>query len=243
MKWSKVLIVEDEVPMREQLQFFPWEKHAFERVGEAKHGLQALTMFRELNPDIVLTDIAMPFMDGLELTRSLKEISPNVQIILLTCHSDFDYVREALLLGACDYLVKGRYRENDLLEALNRARTRTDKASQPSPSQHEIHRYEIQQSIAYIEEHLHLPFSINDVAEHVGLSHNYFGILFRRDTGLYFQDYVKNMRMDKAAMLLKKSSLKIYEIAEQVGIGNYRYFTEVFFKHFGKNPREFRQSS
>ncbi|SDD02962.1 Helix-turn-helix domain-containing protein [Paenibacillus sp. UNCCL117] len=238
MRWCKVLVVEDEVPMREQLRLFPWRTHAFEWIGEAKNGLEALTIYEEKKPDIVLTDIAMPFMDGLELMRQLKSVSSDVQIILLTCHNQFDYVREALLLGACDYLMKGAYRDEDLVEALNRARGRLGKTAGPE----EPHRYEVQQAIQYIEEHLHLPISLNEAASHVGLSPNYFGIVFRRDTGSYFQDYVKKLRMDQAAFLLKNSSLKIYEIAERVGILNYRYFTDVFTKHFGTTPRDYRGS-
>lgn len=236
LKRCKVLIVEDEVPMREQLRAFPWELHGFELAGEARHGLEALSLFESLRPDVVLTDVAMPFMDGLELTRKLKEQAADAQVVLLTCHSEYDYVRDALRLGACDYLVKGTYRESDLLEALQRARSKMGDAAPIDPEM----RFEIREAIRYIEGHLHLPFAAGEVAEHVGLSQNYFGILFRRETGHYFQDYVKKLRMEKAAALLKHSSLKIYEISEQVGIGNYRYFTEVFTKYYGINPREYR---
>ncbi len=239
MKRCTVMIVEDEVPMREQLRAFPWERHGFELAGEARHGLEALSLFEALRPDIVVTDVAMPFMDGLELMRRLKEADAEAQFVLLTCHSEFGYVRDALLLGACDYLVKGMYREADLLEALERARGKRGEASSVDPGM----RFEIRQAVQFIENHLHLPFTVTDVAERVGLSQNYFGILFRRETGRYFQDYVKGLRMEKAAALLRNSSLKIYEIAEQVGIGNYRYFTDVFQKHFGINPREFRGKS
>lgn len=240
MRPCKVLIVEDEIPMREQLRLFPWQAHGFELTGEAKNGVEALTKYGELQPDIVLTDIAMPFMDGLELMRQLKAKQPEAQVILLTCHNQFDYVREALLMGACDYLMKGAYQDADLLAALNRARDKLGDTLQPEPEP--FHRYEVQQAARYIEAHLHLPISLNEVAEHVDLSPNYFGIVFRRETGSYFQDYVKKQRMDQAAYLLKHSSLKIYEIAERVGMMNYRYFTDVFTKHFGIGPREYRGS-
>jgi len=103
---------------------FAWAEHGFELAGEARHGQEALDLCERLQPDIIVTDIVMPVMDGLRLTRMLKERKPEYQVILLTCHSEFDYAREALSLGASDYLLKGTFRDQDLLNALNRAKGR-----------------------------------------------------------------------------------------------------------------------
>ncbi|OGX60992.1 MAG: hypothetical protein A2189_03165 [Paenibacillus sp. RIFOXYA1_FULL_44_5] len=236
MQGTRVLVVDDEVPIRQSLGMFLRAQHDFELVGEARNGEEALAICKDLEPEIVLTDIVMPVMNGLELTRSIKQWKADVQVILMTCHSDFDYAREALVLGANDYLVKGTYREDELLASLNKAKAKVKIRISSEPDL----RFEIERSCRYIQEHQQEPISIADVAEHVELSPNYFGILFRRETGEYFQEYVKRIRMEKAAALLRQSNMKVYEIAEQVGIGNYRYFTEVFCKHFGKSPRDYR---
>ncbi|MCQ6563973.1 response regulator transcription factor [Paenibacillus mendelii] len=117
-----VLVVDDELPIRQELRLFSWEKHHAEWVGEAENGEEALRFCRCLTPDIVITDITMPVMNGLELFRSLKSEFPHVQVILLTCHSEFAYAKEAVKLGAVEYLVKVTMDDSDLAQAMQRAR-------------------------------------------------------------------------------------------------------------------------
>ncbi|WNQ10149.1 response regulator [Paenibacillus aurantius] len=117
-----VLIVDDELPLRQELRLFPWEEHGMELIGEAENGEEALRFCRSFSPDIVLTDITMPVMDGLEFFRVLRREFPNTQVILLTCHSEFAYAREAVKLGAVDYLVKVMMEDSDLERALGQAK-------------------------------------------------------------------------------------------------------------------------
>jgi YesN/AraC family two-component response regulator len=230
----KVMVVDDEVPIREQLRLFPWERLQCTLVGEARHGREALQVYEEHMPQIVLTDIAMPVMDGLELTKQLKVLSNEVQVILLTCHRNFDYAREALLYGVTDYLLKGTYREEDLIRALEQSKAKLK--WEPAPE----HRFEIRQTIQHIQAHMKTSLSLSEAAERAGLSANYFGTMFHQETGEYFKDYVKRIRMDKAAALLTGSAMKVYEVAEEVGYINYRHFAEVFAKYYGVSPRDYR---
>jgi len=117
-----VLIVDDELPIRQELRMFPWEEHQTELIGEAENGEEALQFCHNFLPDIVITDITMPVMDGLELFRSLKSEFPHAQVILLTCHSEFAYAREAIKLGAVEYLVKVTMDDRDLEQALQKAK-------------------------------------------------------------------------------------------------------------------------
>ena len=87
-------------------RLFPWSSCNAELVGEADNGEEALEFCRKLLPDVVITDITMPKMDGIELFRAIKKEFPLTQVILLTCHNDFEYVRDALRLGALEYLIK-----------------------------------------------------------------------------------------------------------------------------------------
>ncbi|MFC4808630.1 response regulator [Paenibacillus sp. GCM10023250] len=119
-----VLVVDDELPIRQELRMFAWERHRAEWIGEAENGEDALRFCRCLAPDIVITDITMPVMNGLELFRRLKSEFPHIQVILLTCHSEFAFAQEAVKLGAVEYLVKVAMDDSDLAEALQRARER-----------------------------------------------------------------------------------------------------------------------
>ncbi|MCG7214607.1 response regulator [Paenibacillus mucilaginosus] len=117
-----VLIVDDEEPLRQELRSFPWGDYGAELAGEAENGEEALELCGRIRPDVIVTDITMPRMDGLELVRQVREQGLPVQVILLTCHSEFGYAREALKLGALEYLVKVSLDEEDLGQALGRAR-------------------------------------------------------------------------------------------------------------------------
>ncbi len=115
----KVLIVDDELLVRIGLvSTIDWEKNGFEVIGQAKNGKEAIQIFENTNPDIVITDIGMPGMNGLELLSYLKNIKPSLKSIILTHHSDFDFAREAIQLGVTQYLLKSELNENNLLAIL-----------------------------------------------------------------------------------------------------------------------------
>ncbi|RKP57240.1 response regulator [Cohnella endophytica] len=103
----KLLIVDDEALVREAIkEQMDWAKLGFECVGDCEDGLEALEFIRRETPDVVLTDIGMPFMDGLELTRELAAHYPDVKVIILTGYDDFDFAQQALKLQAVDYVLK-----------------------------------------------------------------------------------------------------------------------------------------
>ena len=118
---KKVFIVDDELLSRQSLKSgIIWENFGYRLCGEAANGKQALELIATLRPDVVFTDIKMPVMDGLELLRQLKAVQNPAKVIVLSCYDEFDYVREALRLGAVDYLLKHTCEETDLAALLKR---------------------------------------------------------------------------------------------------------------------------
>ena len=116
----KVFLVDDEIAIRETIRnTFPWEEKGFQLVGEAPDGEMALPMIRDLNPDILLTDIRMPFMDGMQLCEDVKRLMPWVGIVILSGYDDFAYARQAISLGVREYLLKP-VTAKELGEALTR---------------------------------------------------------------------------------------------------------------------------
>ena len=103
----KVFLVEDEIVVREGIRnSIPWETTQYILTGEAPDGELALSMIQEIKPDILITDIRMPFMDGLALSRIIKKELPWIKIIILSGHDEFEYAREALSIGVDEYLLK-----------------------------------------------------------------------------------------------------------------------------------------
>ncbi len=108
----KVFLVDDEIVIREGIrESFPWEETSYTLVGEAPDGEMALPMIRDTNPDIVITDIRMPFMDGIEFCRVLRSQMPWIGIIILSGYDEFEYARQAIALGVKEYLLKPIYSE------------------------------------------------------------------------------------------------------------------------------------
>lgn len=103
----KVLLVDDENFIRRGMkQIIKWEDYNCEVCGEASDGIEGIEKIKEFQPEIIITDIRMPGIDGLEMIKQTKEILPNSKIIILTAYRDFDYLKEALVLGAFDYILK-----------------------------------------------------------------------------------------------------------------------------------------
>ena len=115
----KVMIVDDRPIFREYLRKnIDWEKYGLNVCNEARNGLEALEKVKESPPDILLTDINMPLMDGLELSEKLLEEYPDMGVVLITAHSEFEYARKALTIGVCDYIVKPFEKEELILTLL-----------------------------------------------------------------------------------------------------------------------------
>jgi len=103
----KVFLVEDEILVREGIRDnIPWDQTPYTLAGEAPDGEMALSMIQDIKPDILITDIRMPFMDGLTLSRIVKKTLPWIKIIILSGHDEFEYAKEAISVGVEEYLLK-----------------------------------------------------------------------------------------------------------------------------------------
>ncbi len=103
----KTFLVEDEVVIREMIKkMIPWEQYGFELAGEAADGEMALPLILKSKPDLLITDIKMPFMDGLTLCRLVKKELPDIRIVILSGYDDFNYAKQAISIGVEDYLLK-----------------------------------------------------------------------------------------------------------------------------------------
>lgn len=122
----KIFLVEDERVIREGIKKMPWEKEGFSFVGEAGDGELAYPQIIEKKPDILITDIRMPFMDGIELSRLVKEKLPETKVIFLSGHNEFEYAKEAISIGVTDYLLKP-INASQLMEAVRRVADTVEK--------------------------------------------------------------------------------------------------------------------
>lgn len=120
--YCKVLIIDDEFIMRQGMKYMmDWEKEGFQIVGEATNGQEGLDLIEQVKPDIVLADIVMPVLDGIEFSKILGQRHPEIQLVILSSYDKFEYVKSTLLNGAVDYILKPTLNPEILLKTLNKA--------------------------------------------------------------------------------------------------------------------------
>ncbi|RXZ82202.1 response regulator [Paenibacillaceae bacterium] len=145
-----VLIVDDEKFVRiSVMKCIDWHAHGFAEPRDAGNGEEALQILQREPVDIVLTDIKMPQMDGMALIKAIRDLQLDTEIIVLSCLNEFDYVRQALQLGACDYLFKPTMLPEDILQALVNAMNKINQREQTNHMIHSLSRkaYEHQRSL------------------------------------------------------------------------------------------------
>lgn len=267
----KVIIAEDEKAIREGLvATVPWASIGFEVVGSAGNGQAALDLAEREKPAVVITDIRMPKMDGIQLLRELKARLPRAKVVILSGYDEFTYAQQAIKHGASDFLVKP-VNVDEVVEAMKRIKATLLKELIDSPppllqaqspealaagtaaalstgteltggsSPPTADDHRlVRQAEDFIAKNYRRDISVKEVADLVGLSPNYFSHLFKKTNGSSFTEYVNAVRVAQARRLLAESDLKIYEIAETVGYTDYKYFSAVFTKLAGASPTRYR---
>ncbi|KRF03651.1 hypothetical protein ASG89_02500 [Paenibacillus sp. Soil766] len=358
-----MMLVDDDYISREGLRdLIDWDRLGIEITGEAEDGAEALLVARDLRPDIVITDVVMPVMDGITLIDKLKHEQPAVMVIMISAHQDIQYVKASIKLDAIDYILKPFNRE-ELKQVVAKVvakldKERAEKRLQEDVSQYysgsisstglpvivesmekiiglcstgqtealtaevqeffitirqlkmesmlfltticsellikairsaathiesaiaqevkeSLHQFRTMQSpqqienfvlekLAYLESAtnelrnsksrrvirdvegiIHKIYyqnlTIGQLASEVFMSPGHLQTLFKKETGHTINDYITHVRLKKAQELLKDASIKIYEVANQVGYQDTHYFTKIFKKVVGVNPMEYRE--
>ncbi|CAM4122165.1 response regulator [Paenibacillus alkaliterrae] len=147
----KIMLVDDEAEVREGIkESIDWKRHGFELVGDYASGCDAIEAVIELKPDLVLSDICMPFMDGLELTRQIQLNDPYIKVIILTGHDDFDYAQQALRLKVTDFIVKP-ITANELRGLLDKVKLEMDKETENRENLSQL-KMQLHQSLPLLKE-------------------------------------------------------------------------------------------
>ena len=244
IQYYQVLLVDDEYYVRQSLlrRIRNLENEDFKVIGEAENGEEALDMLRKHDIQLVITDIRMPVMDGLDLTRKILEQYPHILTVILTGYADFEYARKALRYGAFDYLLKP-VSEESLDNLLSRARTRLSELYEPPEDERNNMSGEeyVQLAIRYLNEHYMEDIDISLMASELGFHSAYLTRLFGRYAGVTPLKYLTNLRIQEAKRLLLDTSLPISVVGERVGYPDQFHFSKTFRKATGVNPSAFRK--
>lgn len=239
MRKLRIILVDDEAPIVRGLQHHvPWDDLGYEVVATCGDAACALAVLRDRPVDVVLSDIRMPGLDGLELCRIARSEFPDLTVLFLTAYRDFAFAQQAVELGAWRFLVKPTdftvlYTTLEELRCEKRELMHdVDERSAAPDLAHSV--------VQWVEGHFQKA-SLERVAAVVGRNPQYVSRRFHEQTGIHFSQFVQNVRMEHAARLLTNSKYRTYEISRIVGYSSPKNFTRRFREHYGRTPSEFRR--
>ena len=257
----KIIIVEDEEIIRNGLAIsFDWMDYGCNIVGLAKDGKEGLDMILELNPDIVISDIKMPKMTGIEMIQNAKKQGKDFFSIILTSYAEFGYAKSAIEFGASGYLLKP-VDEDELVELLKSITDKINKKNRQKKIEESVKDKIIEKeddwkiflkagessdaiiSSVYniIQSKYTERLSINDVADELKVSNSYISRKLKTKLNTSFVDLLSQYRIKKAISYLEKTDLMIYEISCKAGFSDYKYFCTVFKKYTSLSPSEYQK--
>ena len=244
MRLYSLLIADDNRLARQGLaKLVDWKSLGFQVDRTFGDGKQVIEYLSERQADVVLTDIRMSVVSGLDVARWIAENGRNTAVVLISAYREFEYARQAIETGVVHYLLKPL----DLAEVssvfgqlrndLDGKWARQDSAATTTKETDVVSRAE-----AYIEAHIDEGLGLHDVAESVGLSDTHLSRLFRARRGNTFISYLMAAKIRRATELLARTDMKVYEISRAMGYRDLSHFHRVFRQQIGTSPGAYRRS-
>ncbi|MDR2954526.1 MAG: response regulator [Prevotella sp.] len=246
-----ILLVEDEDDMRSYIHSRLSDSY---RVVEAVDGKEALRKLKTIHPDLIITDVMMPEMDGIEFTRIVKENidTCHIPVILLTANGETEQKLKGLETGADSYIVKPfnseylHIRIRKLLEIRKKMQEKFSKLLNLEAQEVEITNPDeqlLQNCIGFIRDNINEPdLSVEEMAKKMNISRTNLHRKIKTLTGTSPVELIKTIRMKQAAYLLDKGVLTISEVAYEVGYNSLSYFSSSFSAYWGVSPSEYVKS-
>jgi two-component system response regulator YesN len=231
----KVLIVDDEPAiLKGLLKVVKESAPDFAEVALAHNAYEALEKLMENRPDVTITDINMPVMDGFSLIAEARKQELCDRFIILTGYDDFQYALQAIRAGVIDYLLKP-INKDELSVLLHRIAAELPAACSTDDRNHAA------KILGFIESNYAQDLSLDRLAEHLNLHPNYISSLFSKETGTTFVNYLNTVRIREAKkQLAENPHLPVNSIGSRIGFENRHYFNKVFKKYTGMTPGQYR---
>lgn len=230
-------------------------------IGEAHNGKVAVEKAREMEPDIIIMDVEMPMVNGIDASRQIRKLFPGCAIIFLTAFASFTYAKQAITLGVEEYLLKPieetalvavigqalRKLRKDALTEGSTSRRREEK-SQETRDKEALEAAEssgrsllvVHEVKSYIDVHYMEDISVESLADKFRISVSHFNRIFKQNFQVNCKEYITGVRMEKAKKYLSSPALTVSEVGSMVGYPDANYFAKVFRRKTGMTPKEYR---
>ena len=232
-------------------------------IGCAYNGSEGALRIMQYSPDIVLTDISMPILDGLDMIKDLKQKGCTSKFVIFSAYSEFEYAQRGIALGVEFYITKP-IEEEELFDCLSKVMEDIKEKRLQSERYNELkNSYKAKEGFidfkemqgdsacndiigdikAYIVANFAGNISLAELSKRFFLNPNYLSQLFKDKTGITYSNFLIQTRIDKAKELLKKTDLKVYEVCESIGYTDTNYFSQLFKTYTGYSPNEYKKIS
>ncbi|MCD9025422.1 response regulator transcription factor [Cohnella silvisoli] len=252
----RILVADDDKNEREGIQFLIRKLELPLTITEARNGKQALEFIRAEPFDILLTDIKMPFMDGLELTKQVRELRPDLIIVIISGYGEFEYAKRAITLNVNQYLLKPievaefkstltnvielcrQEYERDRKKIIKLNRGPDQAVAGPTDTETQVRA--VDEVLDIIAQEFDQNLSLEYLAHRVHLSSSYLSHLFKKTVGKSIIKYINGYRLEKAKEFLSEENYKIVDIYRLVGFSDASYFGMAFKNQYGISPAQYR---
>lgn len=237
----RVMVLDDEQIIRKGIVKIIRENVPdVETITECSSSEECLSKLEAAPVDLLLTDIRMDGIDGLELLQIIRQKKWNMAVILISGYSDFEYCRKAICYQAYDYLLKP-IDKRELIRIVNRYAARyaaePDGEAKTTLPEHQT----VKEMKKYIRSNYQKHLSMEELGERFCLNANYISQLFKKEEKCAISVYITRIRMEMARIYLKDCTRQIAEVAQMVGYESPKQFTIAFKKYFGYTPSEYRR--
>ena len=246
MNYTVIVAEDEELLLNNLVQKVGKADPDFQVVGTAQTGDQALALVEKLHPDLVITDIRMPVMDGITLLTRVRSQFPFIKFIITSGFSDFEYAKKAITLKVSEYLLKP-VDPDELQEALQKIKrdfqiSQKDYESVFNPETAAKTPSQIASTLKdFMVKNYGEDINLNLIADNMNYSPSYLTKIFCQAYDCTPTKYLLNLRMDQAQkLLIHEPALSIRQIGEMCGYHDQGYFSRIFKKHTGRSPLEFR---
>lgn len=236
----KVMIADDETYMLEAMEnLIDWKKMDCELIYKAKNGHVLLEEIKKNPPDIIITDIKMPLVSGIEVAKYVYENMLPAKVIILSAYAEFQYAQEAIKYDVCGYIIKTSVIEmlpgmiQKAIKKLSVPQTGTEKENEEYFTDDILGRLQ-----KFISEHYMDKLNLTQISQEIHANGSYLSRLYKMKTGENLFDVINKMKLEKAKEYISQGK-RIYEIAQMVGFDDVSYFSRVFRKQEGCSPREY----
>ncbi|NRT92319.1 response regulator transcription factor [Clostridium beijerinckii] len=259
----KVMIIDDEHLIRDLIKnCIDWNEIGMEIVAEASNAVEGLNLINKEKPDIILTDINMPVTDGLDMSKSILEMYPDIKVIVITGYNEFEYAKRSIKIGVNDFILKPIDEDelrNSVLKLKDEIQDEYLKKKEYKDIKEKMVVYNniinlndsnetegknlsIEQIKKFIVKNIsNRDLSLKLVAEYFYVNPSYLSRIFKEKTDETFSEYIVNTKVKIVTEMLKNPNAKAYEISKKIGIDDPNYFSNWFKKCTGLSIKEYKK--